>query len=356
MRRALELAERGWGQTAPNPMVGAVLVRDSDVVGEGWHARYGDAHAEVVAIAAAGERARGAHLYVTLEPCSHHGKTPPCTNAIVAAGIGKVTAAARDPTKARRGAAVLKSAGITVEIGCEEDAARELNAAFHFAAWAHRPWVTLKLALSADDAIAAPADTTGTRPRVWLTGEESRREVHWLRTNTDAIAVGIGTVIADDPRLTVRYAPQPRVAPARVIFDRRARTPLTSYVVRTAGEVPTIVVARDELSPAVDALRERGVEVLAAPDVAHALRLLRERGIRSLLVEGGAGLAGALLDADCVDRLVTLRSSKVLGAGALDAFTGVTSRDAVLARLQPRERRELGGDVMTVFQIADHDV
>jgi diaminohydroxyphosphoribosylaminopyrimidine deaminase / 5-amino-6-(5-phosphoribosylamino)uracil reductase len=356
MRRALELAERGWGQTAPNPMVGAVLVRDTELVGEGWHARYGAPHAEVNAVAAAGERARGARLYVTLEPCAHFGRTPPCTAAIVAAGIAEVIAGTADPTAAGGGAGILQAAGIPVRIGCEEDEAREQNAAFHYSARADRPWVTLKLALSADDAIAAPADAAGARPRLWLTGEASRREVHRMRANSDAVAVGIGTLLADDPKLTVRHSPQPRVAPARVVFDRRARTPLASYVVRSAGEVATIVVTADDSTPAADALRAHGVDVLAAPDAATALRVLRARGIRSLLVEGGAGLAGALLDADCVDRLVTIRSDRVLGAGALDAFACVESKDAILGRLRPRARRNLGADVLSVFDVAGHDV
>src|SRR4051812_27967942 len=202
MRRALALARQGWGQTAPNPMVGAVVVADGVVVCEGYHVRYGEAHAEVMALRQAGERARGAALYVTLEPCAHYGKTPPCVDAVIAAGITRVVIAVRDSSVvARGGAARLRRAGIAVEIGLLSEEAAELNAAFFNALTARRPWVTLKLALSADGAIADPSGK-----HRWITGPESRVEVHRLRANNDAIAVGVNTAIADDPSLTVRDA------------------------------------------------------------------------------------------------------------------------------------------------------
>ena len=215
MQRALALAARGWGQTAPNPMVGAVIVAKDQIVGEGFHERFGEAHAEVNALRQAGERARGATMYVTLEPCAHHGKTPPCADAIIAAGLSRVVIAASDPSRvARGGAERLRAAGIRVDIGVEQSAAIELNASFFHAQESDRPWTTLKLALSADGAIADPSGV-----HRWITGAESRREVHRLRANADGIAVGIGTVIADDPELTVRDVPAPRVTPRRIVFD-----------------------------------------------------------------------------------------------------------------------------------------
>src|SRR5687768_9408952 len=200
MRRALVLARQGWGQTAPNPMVGAVVVRDGAIVGEGFHARYGEAHAEVRALSAAGAQSRGATLIVSLEPCRHHGKTPPCTDAIIGAGIARLVFGASDPTAvAAGGAEILRAAGIEVQGGVLASEARELNAPFFHAAVSDVPWVTLKLAVSMETAISDKRGTTS-----WLTGPESRHEVHTLRAGNDAIAVGVGTVLADDPQLTVR--------------------------------------------------------------------------------------------------------------------------------------------------------
>src|SRR3954466_7672080 len=219
MRRALGLASRGWGQTAPNPMVGAVVVQAGEIVGEGWHARYGDAHAEVEALRAAGDRARGATVYVSLEPCNHFGKTPPCVDALIAAGVSRVVAATRDPTApASGGAERLRAAGIDVAFDIEVAAARELNAPFFHAATSDRPWVSVKLALSIDGAIADAG-----RGPAWLTAKKAGREVHRLRAGSDAVAVGLGTVRADNPELTVRDAPPPRVPPARVVFTRRGQ-------------------------------------------------------------------------------------------------------------------------------------
>lgn len=225
MRRALVLARRGWGRTAPNPLVGAVVVRDGVVVGEGYHAEYGGPHAEVMALAKAGERARGADVYVTLEPCAHHGKSPPCVDALIAAGVRRVVFAVPDPNPvAGGGAARLREAGIAVTGEVERVPAEELNAPFLFAhRGAARPWVTLKLAVSLEGALA-PQD----RSQRWLTGEAARKQVHHLRAGADAIAVGIGTVLADDPSLTVRMGRRPRVKPTRVVFDARARLPLTA--------------------------------------------------------------------------------------------------------------------------------
>jgi diaminohydroxyphosphoribosylaminopyrimidine deaminase/5-amino-6-(5-phosphoribosylamino)uracil reductase len=349
MRRALALAARGWGQTAPNPMVGAVVVADGRVVGEGWHPRYGAAHAEVEALAMAGPRARGATLYVTLEPCNHQGKTPPCVDAILAAGIRRVVAATADPHPvAAGGAARLRSAGVDVTVGVLARAARELDAPFfHAAAGAIRPWVTLKLAITLDGAIA---DAEGRS--AWITGEPARRRVHRLRANVDAIAVGSGTVLADDPALTVRDARRPRVPPLRVVFDRRLRTPPTSTLARTARETPVLVLAGPRLDATAAPLLAAGVDVVPTADLHDALGQLRERGVRHLLVEGGAGLAGALLRNALVDRLIIFQSPRILGAGARNAFAEVPPVAVADARpLRLVVRRALGDDLMTVYAL-----
>ncbi len=225
-------------------MVGAVVVRDDEVVGEGWHAEYGGPHAEVMALNAAGVRARGSTVYVTLEPCAHTGNTPPCTDALVRAGVSRVVCAVRDPNPvAAGGTRRLEEAGVEVAVGLEESEALELNAPFFHALTSTRPFITLKLATSIDGAIA---DASGRSQ--WLTGAAARRYVHRLRAGHDAIAVGAGTAIADDPSLTVRTGRRPRVAPTRIVFDRRARLPLTSALVRTAGGLRTIVVVADASS------------------------------------------------------------------------------------------------------------
>ncbi|MBA3671271.1 MAG: bifunctional diaminohydroxyphosphoribosylaminopyrimidine deaminase/5-amino-6-(5-phosphoribosylamino)uracil reductase RibD, partial [Gemmatimonadaceae bacterium] len=219
MRRALALAMRGWGRTAPNPLVGAVVVRDGEIVGEGWHAEYGGDHAEVTALRSAGALARGATMYVTLEPCNHHGLTGPCSDAVVIAGISRVVVATSDQNPvAAGGAARMRAGGTDVEFGVEEDAALELNAPFLHSLRSDRPFVQLKVALSLDGAIADASRRPG-----WLTGTAARLEVHRLRAGADAIAIGIGTALADDPQLTVRDVPLPRVPPLRVIFDGTAR-------------------------------------------------------------------------------------------------------------------------------------
>jgi diaminohydroxyphosphoribosylaminopyrimidine deaminase/5-amino-6-(5-phosphoribosylamino)uracil reductase len=345
MRHALALARRGWGHTAPNPMVGAILVRDGIVVGEGYHVAYGGAHAEVAALAAAGPRASGATAYVTLEPCAHHGQTPPCADALIAAGVRRVVVATRDPNPvAAGGIARLRDAGIEVVVGVEEAAAREVNAAFLHAFRSDRPWVTLKLATSLDGAIAG-RDGGGA-----LTGAAARREVHHLRAGHDAVAVGIGTVLADDPRLTVRDAAAPRVPPVRVVFDRGARTPLDSHLVRTAREVPVVVISEAPPVERAAALRRAGVEVMTVASLDDGLRGLRARGVRSLLVEGGAGLAGALLTRAAVDRLVIFRAPCVLGAGALPAFGHAPAASpATAVRLPILASRSLDDDTMTVY-------
>jgi diaminohydroxyphosphoribosylaminopyrimidine deaminase/5-amino-6-(5-phosphoribosylamino)uracil reductase len=348
MRRALALARRGWGQTAPNPMVGAVVVRGGEVVGEGFHARYGEAHAERVALAAAADRARGATLYVTLEPCNHSGRQPPCAPAVVAAGISRVVIAAGDPNpEATGGIATLHAAGIEVALGVEEEASRELNASFHQRFTSDRPWVTLKLALSVDGALTDAARSSG-----WLTGPASRREVHRLRAGNDAVAIGLGTALADDPQLTVRGVKKPRVAPTRVVFDREARLPTASRLVRTARETPLVVVTDGSAREREAALEGAGARVLRAAGTGEALRALKGMGIDSLLAEGGAGLVGALLGADAVDRLIIFRAPVLLGGGALNAFARAPESPLARApRLRVLQSRRFGEDEMTIYAI-----
>jgi diaminohydroxyphosphoribosylaminopyrimidine deaminase/5-amino-6-(5-phosphoribosylamino)uracil reductase len=327
-------------------MVGAVVVRGEAVVGEGYHESFGAAHAEVNALAAAGERARGASLYVTLEPCAHYGKTPPCTDAVLRVGIARMVAAIADPTPAGGGARILRAAGVDVTVGVEEEAARELNAAFFHAAVSERPWVILKLAVSIDGGIA-----NRDRAPVWLTGDAARAEVHRMRAGVDAVAVGVGTVLSDDPQLTVRHSAPPRRAPLRIVFDRSARVRADATLVRTAREARTMIIADSEDIAGLTELRDQGVEVLAAPTIVESLRVLRSRGVQSLLVEGGAELASAFINARCVDRLVIFQAPVLLGGDALNPFAKLEDPELFRQRLRIVERRALGDDLMTVYAV-----
>jgi diaminohydroxyphosphoribosylaminopyrimidine deaminase/5-amino-6-(5-phosphoribosylamino)uracil reductase len=351
MRRALALAQHGWGQTAPNPMVGAVVVRDGTVVGEGYHARYGEPHAELVALKAAGDRARGSTMYVTLEPCNHFGKTPPCTEAILEARVQRVVIAAADPTAlAGGGARHLADYGVQVDFSVEEPAAIELNAPFFFAAAnSTRPWITLKLALSSDDKMNDPSGE-----RRWISNELSRNEVQRLRANVDAIAVGLGTVRADDPQLTARGKIRPRVAPMRVVFDRNADTPLESNLVRTAKQTPTMIFAHHPPVARLAALHNAGVDVFEAEDLPAALKALRGFEVHHLLVEGGARIAREFLQQDLVDRLVIFQSPITLGGDALSPFSGLLGNyRETLAKMPIVRRAEFGEDVMTVYALRE---
>ncbi|HEX9610978.1 MAG TPA: bifunctional diaminohydroxyphosphoribosylaminopyrimidine deaminase/5-amino-6-(5-phosphoribosylamino)uracil reductase RibD [Gemmatimonadales bacterium] len=348
MRRALEIALAGWGRVSPNPLVGAVVLGDREVVGEGHHAEFGGAHAEVTALRAAGARARGATLVVTLEPCRHQGKTPPCTEAILAAGVRRVVAAIRDPDAAARGGAeVLRGGGVEVDVGlCAEEAAA-LNAPFLFTRrHRDRPFVALKLATSIDGRIA---DAEGRSK--WISGPEARDFVQWLRAGFDAIAVGGTTALRDNPQLTVRGHVTPRRPPVRVVFDRRAMLNAGVELVETARAVPTWVVASLE-APATNVaiLESNGVRVLRPSSLTAGLAMLRAEGIESVLCEGGGALGAKLLEDSLVDRLYWVQSPVWLGERAVPAFPGVPERALPEApRWIPVERRALGADTLLVL-------
>lgn len=344
MALALTLSRRGLGRTWPNPSVGAVVVQAEEdgpvIVGRGVTQPGGRPHAEPLALAQAGERARGATFYVTLEPCSHHGRTPPCADAIVAAGIARVVSALEDPNPlvAGQGHARLRAAGIAVEVGlCAREAAAS-HAGHIRRVREGRPNVLLKLAVSADGKAGLP----GRRPAA-ITGEAARDRVHMLRAQSDAILVGIGTAIADDPMLTCRLPGMAARSPVRVVLDTRLRLPPTAALVRSARETPVWVVAgEDAPAEAERVLSAAGVEVLRAAasggglDPAVVLRELSVRGITRLMVEGGPTVAASFIAADLVDEAALFRSRNVLGSGieALEgmALTALTQSPRLLSR------------------------
>jgi len=348
MRRALDLAWRGWGRVSPNPIVGAVVLRGNETVAEGWHAEFGGPHAELNALHAAGENAKGGTLVVTLEPCAHHGKTPPCTDAIRAAGIRRVVAAIRDPDPdARGGFEVLKRAGIETRVGPLAEEAAAQNAPFLFSRQqTDRPYVALKLATSIDGRIA---DAGGSSQ--WISGPEARDHVHWLRAGFDAIAVGGTTALMDNPQLTARGGLQPRKPPVRIVFDRRAMLNLGVSLVQTAREVPTWVVASPEAPIAnVSVLEGNGVRVFRPETLAQGLAQLRLAGIQSLLCEGGGALGTKLLADGLVDRLYWVQAPVWLGEGAVPAFPGIPAYALADApRWVVVERRPLGSDTLLVL-------
>ena len=316
MRRALELARASVGETSPNPPVGAVIVRDGRIVGEGRTRPAGQAHAEVVALRQAGELARGATLYVTLEPCSHHGRTPPCTDAIIAAGVSEVHASMPDPNPrvGGRGFELLREAGIAVSVGeCREEA-EELAAPHSMFITTGMPLVTLKFAMSLDGKIA-----TRTGDSQWITCEESRRYVHRLRAQSDAIMAGIGTVVADDPQLTARDAgdmPLPR-QPMRVVVDSRGSMSPDAAMLGQPGR--TLVAVSEISEGRRDALESAGAEVFIAPtgngrvNLRALLEELGRREVTSVFVEGGGVLAGSLMDARLVNRVVAFVAPVIIG-------------------------------------------
>lgn len=317
MARALRLAERGRFTTQPNPCVGCVIVRDDQVVGEGWHQRAGEPHAEVFALRAAGEQARGATAYVTLEPCSHHGRTPPCADALIAAGLARVVAAVEDPYAqvAGRGLDKLRASGITVETGLMHEAAHELNIGFFSRIQRHRPWVRVKLAMSLDGRTAL-ADGTSK----WITGEAARNDVQQWRARSSAILTGSGTVLADNPRLTVRLADgESFMPPLRVVLDRQLRTPPGSCILDHS--VPTLLLHGPSMSG--DKPNHLStIECLPVPehdgrlDLAKVLELLAERDCNEVQVEAGPTLCGALFAAGWVDELLLYVAPVLLGDSA----------------------------------------
>jgi len=368
MRRALRLARRGLGRTSPNPMVGAVLVRGDQLLGEGWHRRAGGPHAEIEALEAArraGRRPRGATLYVTLEPCSTHGRTPPCTDAIRAAGIRRVVVAATDPNPAHagRGFALLRAAGLEVVTGLLAAEAERLNEAFNH--WiVHRvPFVTLKAAMTLDGKIATRAGDSQ-----WITSPAARRWAMRRRRAVDAILVGVNTVRTDDPALTVRRrdgAPLPAARqPRRIVLDSRARTPLTARLVTDAFAARTLIVT----TAAAPVRRRRAlaarVRVIEAPadggrvDLRWLLRLLGAEEITHLLVEGGGLVQGAFADAGLVQRLDAYYAPLIVGgrdAPRAVAGRGAGSRAEAL-RLHAVETRRVGPDLFLTARVSSHHV
>jgi len=324
MKSALALAMRGLGRVAPNPAVGCVLVRDGIVVGRGWTQPGGRPHAETEALRRAGDAAAGAVAYVTLEPCAHHGSTPPCADALIAAGVSRVVVAIEDPDPrvAGRGLDRLRAAGIAVDVGCCAEEARQLNAGFLKRVEHSLPLVTLKLATTLDGKIA-----THTGESQWITGEAARGLGHMLRRQHDAVMVGSGTVLADDPELTVRLPGLADPPPLRIVVDGRLRTPLTAKLVMAANRVPTLIVTRAGIDPLrAQAFRDCGVALVETPpdrdgniDLTAALTALAQRGLTRILVEGGATLAAALLRRRLVDRLAWFRSPGLIGGDGLVA-------------------------------------
>ncbi|MBP2560786.1 diaminohydroxyphosphoribosylaminopyrimidine deaminase/5-amino-6-(5-phosphoribosylamino)uracil reductase [Neorhizobium galegae] len=321
MASALRLSRLHTGQTGTNPSVGCVIVRDGEVVGSAVTAPGGRPHAETQALDIAGEKARGAAAYVTLEPCSHYGRTPPCANALVEAGVARVVISLTDPDPrvSGRGIAILRDAGIVVETGLMEEEGRRALAAYLTRQTKGRPHVTLKLAVSADGMLGRRGE------EVSITGAEARADVHRLRAEADAILVGIGTVLSDDPELTVRIPGLEKRSPIRIVLDRRLELPLTSKLVQTARDVPVIVVAAPSSTLETGAgdkrekLIEAGVEIMDATELDILLAILAVRGMSSLLVEGGATIARAFLEADLVDRVLLFQGTGIVGENGLES-------------------------------------
>ena len=343
MARALRLAERAAFTTRPNPMVGCVLAHGDEVIGEGWHQRKGGPHAEVFALQAAGERARGATAYVTLEPCAHHGSTPPCADALVAAGVGRVVCAMRDPFPQVDGAGFdrLRAAGIAVEHGLMEAQARELNRGFLSRIERGRPWLRIKLAMSLDGRTAMASGDSK-----WISGEAARRDVHQWRARSGAIVTGAGTVLADDPQLTVRLEDATEfVPPLRVVLDPGLATVARGRV--REGDAPTLYLHAPDTKPP----RSMDAERAAVPvqggrfDLDAVLALLAARGINEVQLEAGATLAGAFLSAGLVDELLLYIAPVLLGERARPLFDGLHI-DAMTERLQLHavDSRRIGDD------------
>jgi diaminohydroxyphosphoribosylaminopyrimidine deaminase/5-amino-6-(5-phosphoribosylamino)uracil reductase len=347
MALALSLGRRGLGKTWPNPAVGAVIVKDGAMVGRGWTQSGGRPHAEVEALRRAGAAARGGTLYVTLEPCSHHGKTPPCADAVVAAGITRVVSALEDPNPevAGQGHARLRAVGIAVEVGVGAEAARRDHAGHIRRMRDGRPHVMLKLAISAD----GKAGAAGGKP-VAITGEAVRERVHLLRAHSDAIMVGIGTVLADDPLLTCRLPGMAKDSPVRIVADSMLRLPVSSRLVRSAHHTPVWALTGLAASKTSEfALLPLGVDVLRSPqsadrlDLKDGLECLAAKGITRLMVEGGPTLAAAFIAADLVDEAVLFHSPMTVGPDGVDALA-TDAMEALTRRLKQVSSELVGVD------------
>lgn len=355
MQLALSLGRRGLGRTWPNPAVGAVIVNDGTIVGRGWTQPGGRPHAEVEALGRAGDAAKGATLYVTLEPCSHHGKTPPCADAIIAAGVSRVVSAMVDPNPdvAGKGHWRLAEAGVVVDVGLCADEARRDHGGHISRVRDGRPHVTLKLAVSADGKVAL----AGRQP-VQITGEKARERVHLMRAMNDAIMVGIGTAIADDPMLNCRLPGMGDRSPVRVVFDRDLRLPLKGALATSARQIPLWIVASADAPPAQErALKALGVDVIRVPrmptglDLAATLKELSARGITRLMIEGGPTIATSFLKADLLDEAVLFRGPGTIGPTGIDALEGM-SLDALTRspRLKRYDTQTLGPDSVEYFE------
>lgn len=353
MREALALARSGWGRVSPNPLVGAIIARGEQVLGRGWHAEFGGDHAEIVALGEAGADAIGATLYVSLEPCGHTGKTPPCTEAIIRSGIRRVVIACRDPNPdAGGGAEMLREAGLDVEIGIEGAAARRLNAPF---LWFHSqgvPFASLKLALSLDAKLGASSVRTP------VTGARALEEVHRLRSSHDAILIGRNTVDVDDPLLTARGETAPRVPPIRIVLDSGLRLNPNTQLVRTVDQAPVWALADPEV-PGFEGraarLRDVGVEVIPVPRRDdHGLRVsaiwreLGVRGVVSVLVEGGGRVASTSLDSGHIQRIHAFLAPVFFGEDGVPAFPGLGASKP--GDWHPVERESLGSDTRIVLE------
>lgn len=352
MARALQLAERALWTTSPNPRVGCVLVRDGEIVGEGWHVRAGEPHAEVHALRAAGERARGATAYVTLEPCSHYGRTPPCAEGLIAAGVTRVVAAMEDPNPlvAGRGLAMLRAAGIETACGLLAEAAQELNIGFVSRMTRGRPWVRLKTAASLDGKTALNNGVSQ-----WITGPDARRDGHRWRARACAILTGIGTVRDDDPRLDVREVETTR-QPLRVIVDSRLETPPTARILKGG---PVLLAAAVDDAERANVLKAAGAEILLLPNAAGKVELpallnaLAARGINEVHVEAGWKLNGSLLREGLVDELLLYMAPCLIGHHAAGLFNLPELSDLAGKRpLSLRDVRQVGGDIRILARLA----
>jgi diaminohydroxyphosphoribosylaminopyrimidine deaminase/5-amino-6-(5-phosphoribosylamino)uracil reductase len=349
MRRVLRLAGKGAGRTSPNPMVGALLVRGDRVVGEGYHSRAGEPHAEVNALRAAGSEARGATLYINLEPCTHYGRTPPCAPQVIRAGVKKAVIGMEDPNPAVHGRGIrsLRSGGIDVRLGVLGEACRELNEAFSKHIVEGKPFVILKVAATLDGKIAARNGDSK-----WISGERSRRFVHQLRNRVDGVVVGVGTVVRDDPLLTARV--RGGRDPLRIILDSRLRIPEGARVLQDSPSGTMIAVTKKAPQEKIERLKKRGVRILTAPskegrvDLAWCFSRLGEMGVTSLMVEGGSRVSGALLDGRLFDKLLLFLSPRLLGdARSVAIFGGKGFEDLRDALTLPKVRtRKIGEDIL----------